>query len=387
MAYLYVTTQKFTKEDASSLRIFTFCKLLKELNKEVIVISLDEVIPNKINIYKEIKFISIRSVSANKIAKSFNYLLHKKRLNKCVLELTEKYSIEGIFFYDIPFPSINYLKNYAIKNKIKLFHDSVEWYSSEQFKWGKLALPYLLKNLLNKYLIDKHINVISISNYLNNYFLSKGIHSTRIPIMLDMKEVSFNKINNTNKLCLFYAGSPGKKDYLDVIIEGLSRLEEQELEKIDFQIYGITKNQLVNNCGIPKNVIKKCEHSLSVNGRVSREEILLKYQNVDFTVLLRSPNLRYAKAGFPTKVVESLASATPVICNITSDLGNYLEDGINSILVKDCTAEEFVKSIRKALLVQPSQKQDFYKRARHSAEMNFDYRLYKDQFNRFSHEK
>ena len=63
--------------------------------------------------------------------------------------------------------------------------------------------------------------------------------------------------------------------------------------------------------------------------------------NVQFDVLLRYSDLRYTKAGFPTKVVESLASATPVITNITSDLEMYLKDGENSVISEGYTAKKW----------------------------------------------
>jgi hypothetical protein len=69
-------------------------------------------------------------------------------------------------------------------------------------------------------------------------------------------------------------------------------------------------------------------------GRIPRPQVLEELSKADFTVLMRSEEQRYAKAGFPTKFVESLATATPVIANSTSDLGMYLKDGENGYVVK-----------------------------------------------------
>lgn len=387
MAYLYIIANHFTKDDAAAVRVFTFCKILEDLGKEVIVISLDKVQDDKIHVYKGINYISIRGVSDAFIAKVFNFLFHRSRLKKCIAKLSKGYTIEGLFFYDIPAPSIFYLKKYARNKKIKVFHDSVEWYSPDQFKWGKFALPFIMKNVLNKYFIDKQIAVFAISKYLNNYFQSKGICSTRIPVVLDTVNISFEKKNSEEKLTLLYAGSPGKKDYLKEIIEGLGRLQKEELEKVEFQLFGVNKEQLISACLISESSIEKCENSLIVRGRVSRDEVLKQLEKTDFTVLLRSPELRYAKAGFPTKVVESLATATPVICNITSDLGDYLINEENSLIVEACTAEAFVITLRKALALSFTEKQALCYNARKTAEQEFDYRNFKKQFNTFLCEK
>lgn len=82
-------------------------------------------------------------------------------------------------------------------------------------------------------------------------------------------------------------------------------------------------------------------------GRISRTEVLEDIKCLTFSILLREENLRYAKAGFPTKVVESLFCKTPVICNISSDLAKYLNDGENSMIVETCSSEGLAQVLRK----------------------------------------
>lgn len=53
---------------------------------------------------------------------------------------------------------------------------------------------------------------------------------------------------------------------------------------------------------------------------------------MDFSILLREKN-RGTMAGFPTKIVESLSLGVPVITTETSDLKNYIQDGINGFIV------------------------------------------------------
>ena len=204
MAYLYVTMERFNAGNASATRSLSFCKILQDLGKEVIVISLDEAETDKVHTYEGVNYVTLRSSSNDLMSRALNFVFHSRRLKKSIIELSQTYDIEGLFFYDIPAASIFYLKKIAKNKNIKIFHDSVEWYSPEQFKWGRFALPYILKNLLNRYFIDKQIAVFAISKYLNNFFQSKGIQSTRIPIMLDIKEVSFEKVIVPDKLRLLY---------------------------------------------------------------------------------------------------------------------------------------------------------------------------------------
>lgn len=383
MAVVYITIEKFTNKAAGATRIFSICNLLASAKRDVIVLSLDEVEPQKINFYHAFKFISLRSTSKSILSRIFNLILHKKRLKKTLIYLKKQFFIEEIFFYDIPFHSILFLKRFAKENKIRIFHDSVEWYSPQQFRWGRLALPYILKNCLNKYLIDKQIAVLAISTFLYNYFISKGIRTLQVPVMFDTQRISYKKNCKTNKLILLYAGAPGRKDYLKEIVEGIAILKEDELKNIEFRLLGINKNQLRDKCLISAAIIKKCGNSLIAKGRVPRSEVFNELQNADFTVLLRSPVLRYAKAGFPTKVVESLATATPIICNLTSDLGKYLKDGENCLIVETFSAKAFAEAIRRALSLSIEEKKMLSYNARITAERYFDYRIYINQFNHF----
>ncbi len=184
-------------------------------------------------------------------------------------------------------------------------------------------------------------------------------------------------------LNITYAGSPeGRKDYLTVMIKAFRLLSNYERNHIDFTLFGIDTLTLTKlwNITIDELNTLGCIHA---RGRVPRTEVLERLKNTDFTILIRSFTARYAKAGFPTKVVESLMSSTPVICNMTSDLGMYLKDGYDCIEVSDETPEAIVKALRRALALTPEQKDQMKKNARKTAEENFDYRLYIEEFGKF----
>ena len=238
MYYLYVIYGYLTSNDAMSLRVQTFCKILNDLGEEVIVISIDKQTPYIFQKHNGISYISIREKSDAIFSRLQNYFFFKRRLKKLIAKLETQLEIKGIFFYDIPPNAVSFLKKKAQANKFKIFHDSVEWYSPEQFILGKLSPSYALKDFLNRFLIDKQVSVFAISKYLYSYFVSKGIVAMRIPIMVDINEVSSKKSSYREKLVLAYAGSPGRKDYLKEMIEGFSDLNINELQRVNFHIIG-----------------------------------------------------------------------------------------------------------------------------------------------------
>src|SRR5690606_38603583 len=110
MAYIYVMSGRFSKDAASATRVLSFCRILDKLEKEVIVISLDDSEPYQINLHNGIKYLSLRSLSTSFVSRVLNLLFFKKRLKKQVKLLSHSYKIEGIFFYDIPINAILFLK-------------------------------------------------------------------------------------------------------------------------------------------------------------------------------------------------------------------------------------------------------------------------------------
>lgn len=363
---------KYPSGDAGSVRQNSFAKIYNKLGFDVTVIGMGPSTEFTVKENDGIKYISFR-YGNSPVSKLKNYFLFAKNLKSFLYKNEQPELIQVV---DIPFNALFFLKKYANKHNIKLIHDSVEWYSPEQFKNGKRAIPYILKDKYNTKWIDKQFSVIAISTFLEKHFTSRGINTVRIPVIMDIDLISCEKHTDNEKTVFLYAGSPGKKDYLAEIIKGFSLLDKHLLSKTEFRILGINREQLVSLCGVEEKGIEYMGGSLVCLGKVSRDEVLKNLQTADFTVLLRSQTQRYAKAGFPTKVVESLATATPVVANVTSDLGLYLKDGVNSKIIVSCTPESFAKSVTEILNLTVEEKSKMYSLARKTAKDNFDLNLY-----------
>jgi glycosyltransferase involved in cell wall biosynthesis len=389
MNTLIISYNNFPEGDAGSLRQYTFGKLLSHMGHTVFVIGMGNITCYEISDYRGVKYTSLR-INQNKsyfISRLENYFGYKLRLKRFLKQYCLHNKIECLLVVDIPLNALLFIKRLARKNNIMLIHDSVEWYSPEQFKLRKFALPYILKDLYNRFFIDKDFKVIAISKYLEKHYIERGIETARIPVILDIDSISCEKRTCDGKLTILYAGSPGKKDYLKEVIEGIALLNKNIIDIIDLRVIGINKNQLIDMCGVSQQALDKLGNSLNAVGRVPRESVLKNLEEADFTVLMRSPDKRYAKAGFPTKVVESLASGTPVICNITSDLGDYIRDGENGIVVKECSAEALLIAVKSALDLTFEQRKIMYKNARKCAEECFDYRLYTNSIRELSNQR
>jgi glycosyltransferase involved in cell wall biosynthesis len=134
----------------------------------------------------------------------------------------------------------------------------------------------------------------------------------------------------------------------------------------------VTRQQMIA-AGIPEATLDALAPQLVIHGRVPRSDVLALLKETDFTLLMRSAQQRYAKAGFPTKVVESLSGSTPVICNLTSDLADYLTDGKDALIVAECSAQALQTQLEKAIQMSKTQRQAMCAQAAQTAEERFLY--------------
>ena len=377
---LFVTTDKYPNGDAGAVRTHAFAKMLQALGYQSTVVGMGKAINFKFQNEDGIIYTSFRLSSSSIISRIKGRLEFSKRLKSMLLKKDSFWDV--IFIGLVSRRTMNLLKHYAKNKGIVLVHDSVEWYSPEQFVLGKFHPEYISMDLRNRRYVDQTMRVIAISSYLEKHFQSRNILTTRIPAILDVKKMSYEKETDEKKIVFSYVGSPGKKDYLDVIVKGFAlALDDMKSLSYELRIIGVTQEQLLSRCN--QGDVEKLKGHLHCYGRIPREVALEHLKQTDFTVFMRSEEQRYAKAGFPTKFAESLATATPIICNVTSDIADYLKDGENGFWVSDGSAESFMETLKKAISLSYEQRRSMQEYARKSAEEYFDYRVYVDALAQF----
>lgn len=335
-----ISRNNFPNGDAGALRDYSFAKIYRALGYKVIIICNNPT--QKSGIFDNFTFYSIHSEKINNdLFSKFHYEFGFK--NK-VINLFNKYNYQFkdsiVHFPDLPLNMITYLKKISKLSNLKLLHDSVEWYSKQNFKYGIFSFGFIHKTLMNRFFITKEIKVISISTYLHNYFLNKGVLSIRIPVILadNYSKVKPVKIYNPNKIKILYAGSPARKDSLTNIIKAVIIFNKKYNNILKLNIVGVSKFDSKYSSFESKNIV--------FHGKKKRAFILNQYKLTDYSILIRPEELIYTKAGFPTKVVESMSNFVPVISNITSDLGLYLKHNFNSVISNSSHIDEILIALK-----------------------------------------
>ncbi|MFF4881195.1 glycosyltransferase [Micromonospora sp. NPDC000668] len=274
-----------------------------------------------------------------------------------------------------------HLQRWCRRNNVPLIVDVVDWFNGRYVRGGYLGPLHASMKLAMHYYYPRCDGVIAISSYLEAHYRRAGMPILRVPPTLDVKNLTVDArptVDDSYPLTLVYAGNPhgNKKDLLGTVIEAVGRVQ-RDGASIELQIYGPTLGEVRNlfdGRSLPDGV--RCL------GRVPQAEVASALQGADFSVLIRRPE-RATDAGFSTKFCESLASGTPVIANLTSDMGRYLRPNREGLICRDHTLAEVTEAFRAAARLSGEQRGLMRQAARSQALESFDYRAYAEPLGRF----
>lgn len=274
---------------------------------------------------------------------------------------------DAVILYSGYTPYILQLKRWCRKQRTPLIFDAVEWYTAAS-PLRFLASPYLWQTeFAMRVLIPRLDGVVAISRFLENRYAGGPV--CRTPPTLDVAAVAPGPGGDGEPLSLVYAGTPGRtKDQLNEIVAAVLALAG-EGRRLVLNVYGPTAEEVRR---LPA-LAGRDAPAVVAHGPVAHHIALRAVGAADFSVLTRRPD-RVSTAGFPTKFVESLAMGTPVIANITGDLGAHLIDGENGLVCDSHKAAAVEHALRRALALGAEARADMRAEARRTAESAFDYR-------------
>jgi len=230
-------------------------------------------------------------------------------------------------------------------------------------------------NLLLHLKLKLYDEIIVISDHLNKYFSTIFPQNKiyQIPILVDMERFSncLNTRIDRKKIITYIGYMGGNKDGLDNLIEIMSIVKKKVND---------ARLELVGSA--PKEDMLRLKNkvaALGLNdvvvflGSKNIEEIPSILSNSDLLVLAR-PDNNQAKAGFPTKLGEYLASGKPVVITKTGEIPKYLIDNKSAYLAAPDDINNFADKVIFALNDENSEK--IGANGYEVANKNFNYHLY-----------
>ena len=308
------------------------------------------------------------------------FLLSIKDINHHIKSQLKQFP-DIIIAYNYPGVALYLLKRYCRKTNIQLISDCTEWYVPEGnavFRLIKGFDVFVRMRLVQPYLDG----IICVSEYLYCYYKDKT-KCVKLPPLVDKtdkKWISENVGTEEDGIVLTYAGSPGSnKDKLNFVIDILSKIQMNDGNNLIFNVVGISKQQyfdIFQISQLPEYIADK----IVFYGKLSHQEAIDIIKKSSYTIFLRENNL-VSEAGFPTKFVESITCGTPVITNLTSNIRDYLHDGLNGFILDICKLESCSGVLEQAINqpIEMIQQMKDYCRSSNS----FDYRKYIDDLEIF----
>ena len=331
-------------ETAAGIRVYQIAKVLRKAGNQVVFLCLSQSTPEKDD---EIEYDGFRYI-VKRQSKS-----RLKNVGNIICGCTDFRVIIDTITYEKPDTIIVYNEKERLTKKIISFcrprgiavgADVTEWYElSRSKKWNYVVaknVDYRIRTM------DPKLDfIISISPFLTTYYRSHGCKNViEIPPIIDCvkSEIMPTSLKIRH---LVYAGSPAQKDLILPYLIAIKDINNDQV-KVVADIVGVTKEQVrtllqVDN---PEKI------GIIAYGRVPHEECVKVIEKADFSILFRE-NLRYAKAGFSTKLSESLSLGIPVLCNAVGGADEIIKDGFNGIKIEDCDSASIMNAVERILLL------------------------------------
>ena len=389
MRILYLGSFRLPHGDAASARVLNVAKSLRFLGNDVSFISWggknnpDEEGADAVcrvdgfpfQVTNEIDF------QGSIINKTKAWLLQGNKTKKLLRETYGEYDV--VISYNCSI--IGWLKRFCKKHHLFLISDLTEWYALKEL--SIIGIPGYLWKM--KVLQKRVPNKIVISSFLNNYY--HDTHNIIIPATCDATDekwkqgdaFAIEKVGAFDGKTLVYAGTPGRKDAIHIAINSIQLLIE-EGHRIRLIIVGITRESYL--CKYKGYLHKPIlSEWIQFVEKVPQQQVPSFYELADFMILLRKPT-RKSTAGFPTKFTESFISGTPVIANLTSDIGLYLIDGETGFVVQAPNEEAFSQVIKEKVIPLGKADIEAMKQNVLSKAQVFDYHSYSKSLSQYMDE-
>lgn len=345
----YTGVFRFPAGDAAAARVLNNAKILKRLGYRVVFLSWGGTSREKDKsydgnyYYKGFQYLNTNDIDkgGHGLKKINNFIFSGDNALKIINHMKNETDI--IIAYDTPLFFTGKIVKLCKRKSIPFIYDITEWSDANEFPGDKYAPPYWI-NTLNMYLNRGRVkNKIVISSLLNEFYNKSN--NIIIPPLVDADEEKWINLKEVlpafDGIRIVYAGSPGKKDLLEIMVEAFISCLKKEM-KLQFVIVGVREQDVTHYKNFTD--LSSFKNNIVFCGRVAQTIVPSYYHSSDFSIIIRE-STRKNNAGFPTKLAESLMAKCPVILNYTSDISKYISDGYNGIVVNDFSSEELEKKI------------------------------------------
>ena len=328
---IIISGATFSNPNACAHRMLGIAKLFSNFSKSITLIGVSD---NNESGF----FYSFPYYTTKKPISIFDWIVFTFSPKRYIYHLKKKAG-KTIVIINASVPSIPAIRiaNYCVKKSIKCIMDIDEWYAKSPDFFPRNVIKNLDTSIRMNRICKIYKDYIVSSNFLLNYcgkdkniFVFPAIVSEKI--QRDQQEQQDLYINHAIKI--LFAGKPEKnnlKENLDNVIAAINIVNKEKGKRFNLEIVGTDGNN---------------SEFIHYHGKLPYDECVKFLLSADFTIIPRD-RTRKNNAGFPTKLSESFLYGVPVISTDTSDIKEYLIDGINGFLLINNEIKDYINAFKK----------------------------------------
>jgi len=267
------------------------------------------------------------------------------------------------------------LRSLCRSRGIKLIGEVTEWYAATSWLQSSSVIERIDQEARLRTVYPTYDGIIAITSCLEDYYSRRGCKVLRLPPVLDTGAVRWSRPLRDEApragLRLVFSGTPGR-DRQDVILNAILQSRGQGRD-VSIEYVGCSRESVLASLGRCPNLLNTLGDAVVCHGRVGEEQLRSIMASADFGILLRE-EAPWSRSCFPSKVPEFLSLGVPIICNLTGDLGTYLDDAKEALIAPDTSVTALGKTLARAIDLSPSQKKQMQQYSRLKAESHFDIR-------------
>lgn len=369
---IYIGGVELPDKNAAAHRVLSNAKIFRDLGYSVVFIDVDKTLEftsDIRNTKKDVQGFECWSIPYPK--SKIQWLVYLTSIKWFKIICSKYDNLCMVICYNYQAMSLIKMIYFCKKNYIKLIADCTEWYGPKRNGFSFFIIKSIDTFFRMRILHKRLDGIIVISKYLEKYY-QKCNNVIYLPPLVDLAEDKWKQPEKhvENDVTTFvYAGSPGDKDKISILIDLLSQINAPYI----LNIIGITKQQYLLLNARHSTLIDCLGGRIHFLGRMSHIDTLTQVKLANFSIFFREKN-RVTQAGFPTKFVESLCCGTPVITTRTGDLENYLIEGLNGFFLDINDQKQAVEKLETIFKLTKEQKNKMKKHDLRSA--IFDYKFH-----------
>lgn len=259
-------------------------------------------------------------------------------------------NVKAIVITDYDFIALYKLMRYCRKNNIRIIGDCVDWYTKSNQKFPLNICKDIDTFMRMRVIYPKMDYMIAIGTFLEEHYKKSIYNVVKIPVTVDKNDEKWkleNENSDDNILTVGYAGNPGihlSKERIDYLIKAACELNSEGF-KIKLKLSGFEESNYEQEL-LPLKKLPFYNETVEFHGRLPHKDCLKFIAKCDVSAIVREDNIA-TRAGFPTKLGESLMCGVPVISTPTMSVCEYIKDGCNGFLSEDFTYDSFKSTLRR----------------------------------------